>query len=178
MRRGFSLVELLVVILIIATSYGVVYNLALMPENDESLNDSQTLIKQIKTHPSYGSKGLRVYCDEDGACLVGSIGKAFLEDVISFRLEMPIRSYILDDEESFVPIDPPLVTHERKSFRPMAILYVSSRGVIHSAIVENDDGWLYFSHLQGDFLYFESGEALIRHMKKIDYLPSIAGERS
>jgi len=178
MKRGFSLVELLVVILIIATSYGVVYNLALMPEKSENLNDGQTLLKQIKTHPSYGYKSLQVYCGETGDCLLGAREKTSLEDVVSFSLDNPIRSYILDSDESFIPIDPPLVTHNRKSFRPMAILYVSPRGIIHSAIIENSDGWLYFSHLQGDFLLFESGDSLIRHMKKIDYLPSIARERS
>lgn len=175
-KRAFSLVELLLVILIVSLSYGVIYNLALKEKKPVPLTDSEKLIYFIQTHPLYKKESLWLFCNEDNECYVGKLfGNKLLEEV-EFTIDTPYLSYILDKYSKLNPYDFFNVRVNNFSFKPYIIVRVDAQGVIENHFLHYDDEWLYYSFFEKKYISHINSSDVIAYAKKNEYFPYLAGD--
>ena len=173
-KRAFSLIELLVVIIIISLAYGVVYT-----KISETSKQTASSLKfeNIKAFMEKAAKkyktSLKLVCEsKNHKCYLFSQDKKvedveFLDDFIPYRLNK--YEELLIQEYGVLKI-------EQDEFKVSLVAKRFENGVYLPLIVYTPSGeWKYLSPYFGDIFSFENEADLVSFILKKEYLPMIAG---
>ncbi|NPA29667.1 MAG: prepilin-type N-terminal cleavage/methylation domain-containing protein [Epsilonproteobacteria bacterium] len=173
LRRGFTLLELLLVVLIMGIAYGLLLNTSLshtfkpQKKTDFEMDNPLTYFKKL---PGYGHARFELYVQEKGDPILLRDGEA-----VTFTGHLPkARPYTLMPDESLDPADPQPVRIEGKEYRPLYRLVCNREGLMEPLILETEEGWLYIHPFRPTARFVNSAD-LIAHIHAESYLPDKAG---
>lgn len=175
-KRAFSLVELLLVILIVSLSYGIIYSIALKADKKAPQDDKNKLIYFIETHPLYKKEKLWLFCNEQNRCYVGQLLGNRLQEVEIFQIETPYLSYTINQYSELIPFVFPNIRVNNFSFKPYIILETSKHGLIKSSFLEHNDKWYYYNNFEKKWQEEINQNDILVYAKKSNYFPYMAGD--
>jgi len=173
-KKGFTLFELLIVVLLIGIVYGVYFFTA---------NSSEKIItfklENMRSYIQNQSKllekeNLKLIYNYDKEIIYLTDEKNIILDAIKFSQH--VTQYKLMDKEQLDVMDHIRVELEDENFEPTFIFY--KKGEIYSNIILNrDNQWIYYNSyfLDESELFINQGD-LIDYIKKRLYNPSIVGK--
>ncbi len=174
MKKAFTLIELMIVVLLISLVYGLYFYTIKKAKKEEVftlLNVKSYLNTKAKI---YGDE-LTLICSEDsGDCYLLDAKKEIKEE---FKIDKKVKIFILLNDED---LEPARFKHIELSddlyFEPMLIFKKLTKELFETLIYNTDEGkWVYVSPLFDDTQEFLNKEELISYIKKKEYLPGKAG---
>jgi len=170
--KGFTLVELLIVILIMGLVYALSFNaIPTMKNGNTEAEDTifENPLAYFRTLPGYLHKSYEIDGLDDGTAYLITEGR------IIRKLELPpMQMYTLNPDETLSPTP---FTHRKvgtEEFRPLFVLRCTSNGLMEPAIMQYKEKWYYF-HPFLPVQSFDDPEAMIASIRQTAYLPDKAG---
>jgi len=173
-KKAFTLIELLIVVLLISIAYGIYFFSA--KKQDTTKEFSLYHIKSFMNLKAkkYGDK-LTLICDNDTqTCYLLNDKKKILEEV---KLKQKIETFLLKKDEILEPTEyKHIALSDKIYFRPSLIFKKLNKTVFETLIYYNaGNQWVYVSPYFNDTKKFINKEELISYIKKRSYLPMYAG---
>ena len=176
MKKAFSLIELLIVILLIGITYGI-YFYTYSP----NVSQPELKIRNLKEFLNFYSKEhgdiLSLICDSsDKICYLLNKDEEVIDN---FVFEEDVVVYTLKEKEYLEPIYYNDIELDGNRFEPSLIFKRIGKELFTNLIIlkENDD-WIYISpYFDDEMNTFINQEEIITYIKKRDYLPVYAGIR-
>jgi prepilin-type N-terminal cleavage/methylation domain-containing protein len=171
-KQGFTLVELLVVLLLMGMIYAIAFN-SFMPTSAKESAKRPTLLSVanvFRDSPLYRHSEMILYGLRNGDCLLVSDEKI----VRRFHLSESGTGYRLNPDETLQEIDYPHVKVEREEFIPLFTLRCRADGYLDPQILLSGDTWIYL-HPYLPPKKFENPSAMVAFIRQSDYLPDKAG---
>ncbi len=174
MRKAFTLIELMIVVLLISLVYGLYFYTI----KKEKVEDKFSLFK-IKTYlntkaKKYGDK-LTLICSEDSKdCYLLDSKQKIVEE---FEIDERVKVFVLKDDEKLEPNRYRSIELTKKLYlEPMLIFKKLTKELFETLIYYKDDGkWVYVSPYFDDTKEFLNKEEIISYIKKREYLPMYSG---
>ena len=172
--RGFTLVELLIVLFLMGLIYAVAFNTVLSKKAEGEAIESATTLATIdrffKAQPAYGKKRLDLYCSDKMVCYLSVEGNV----TATLDLAAAAMGYRLNPDETLQILDYPRIRLGKLDFRPLYILGCRADGLFIPAIVRSIDTWYYLHPFKG-MESFDDPAAMIAAIHQSAYLPDRAG---
>ena len=174
-KRGFSLIELLIVVMLIGIVYGI-YFFTIVESKKPIPFSLETMKKYLKNaSKTYGDKlQLIYYFDEKKVYLINS--KKELLESIDFEQELTVYQ-LKQDERIEIKVYKEIEIDDN-TFEPTFIYSKTSKEIYDDLIINNENNqWYYFNTYFGnDFEKFINQSDLVSFIKKTQYLPMYAGD--
>ena len=174
MKKAFTLVELLIVVLLISIVYGIYFF------TETNRNDTKKFslfhAKEFMNLKAkrYGNK-LTLICDNDSmSCYLLNNKKEILE---KFKLDQKVKTFLLKKDEILEPTEyKNIELSDTIYFQPSIIFKKLTKTKFETLIYYNSDNkWVYISPYFNDTKEFINKEEIISYIKKKTYLPMYAG---
>ena len=174
MRKAFTLIELLIVVLLIGIVYGL-YFFTISKKNDVKKFKLFEVKEYMNTQAKeYGDK-LTLICDnDDKICYILNEKKEIVKE-IEFLEEVSV--YLLKQDEQLEPARyKSIELTDKIYFRPNLIFKKLNEREFETLIYyTKNQKWVYVSPYFNDTKEFENQEDIISYIKKREYLPMYAG---
>ena len=174
MRRAFTLIELLIVVLLMTIIYGIYFFSAKKHVDTKEFSLFHVKAFMNEKAKKYGDK-LTLICDNDAQmCYLLNDKKKIVEDI---ALKQKIVTYALKKDEILEPVEyKNIELGDKLYFRPSLIFKKLSKTEFQTLIYYNSDNkWVYISPYFNDTKAFINKEELVSYIKKRSYLPMYAG---
>lgn len=174
-KKGFTLFELLIVVLLIGIVYGVYFFSAnggakTIPFKIDNMrtyiNAQSKLLQKDNLKLIYNFDSEVVYLTDEKNTILQSV-----------KFKQPVTEYKLMDKEQLDVANHIRLELEGETFEPTFIFF--KKGEIYSNIILNtdDNRWIYYnSYFSNESESFINQSDLIDFIKKRDYIPSVAGK--
>jgi prepilin-type N-terminal cleavage/methylation domain-containing protein len=174
-KKGFSLIELIIVVLLMAIVYGIYFYTIQNPKKDFKLS-AETLKAYLNNKSKeYKKEKLKLICNhEDIVCYLFDKDDKLLESV-EFD-SSKYTAYTLEKDEHLKPED--YVYREMDNIRYMpTFIYERVDDNLFKPLIlfSSDNKWIYFDTYFGNMNEFLNQEELVAYIKKKEYLPMYAG---
>jgi len=174
-KRGFSLIELLIVVMLIGIVYGIYF--FTIVESKKPIPFSLETMKQYLENASktYGDKLKLIYYFDGKKVYLLNDKKKILE---SIDFEEELTEYQLKQNERLEIKTYRAVDIDGNYFEPTFIYNKTSKEIYDDLIINNSNNqWYYFNTYFGDdFEKFINQSDLVSYIKKTQYLPMYAGD--
>ncbi len=174
-NRGFTLVELLIVVALMAIVYGIYFFTIL--EKKRNIEFSIKNMKEYLNNASktYGNRLKLIYYFDEKIIYLANDKSEPLE---SIDFDKPLTQYILKDDEQLEVKHYKAIEFDDKYFEPTFIYERLGDDLFANIILNNSKGeWLYFdTYFTSIYTKFKDENNLINFIKKKEYLPMYAGK--
>ena len=173
MKRGFTLVELLIVLIIAGILYALVFSKGLTPprkDNKIQKGEITLLLNRMRQIVQSDHRNIMAVFKEDGSFYV--VHK--MQPLFKGSLKTGLTQYILYPDETIEEAEYPMIRIGRDEFRPVACLELRPDGLFLPFIYKMKERWHYL-HPFGTFHRFVDPEEMVALIRQKAYLPNIAG---
>ncbi len=173
MRKAFTLIELLIVVLLISIVYGI-YFFTIAKAGDVKKFSLFEVKKYLnKKAKLYGEKLTLICSNDESTCYILDNKKEIVED---FEFEQKIKVFLLKDDEELEPARyKNIELSDSIYFEPSIIFKKLSKTHFETLIYYSDNKWIYVSPYFDDTKEFINKEDIISYIKKREYLPMYSG---
>ncbi|WP_373035042.1 prepilin-type N-terminal cleavage/methylation domain-containing protein [Sulfurimonas sp.] len=174
MKKAFTLIEMLIVLLLVSIVYGIYFFTISSSAKEKKfslIKVKEFLINEAKEH---GDK-LSIICNgENKICYLLNSKQEIIKD---FKFKENVKTFLLKQDEVLESVEyNNIELNEDIYFRPTLIFKKLTHEQFETLIYYTDDGkWVYISPYFDDAKEFINKEDIISYIKKRDYLPMYAG---
>ncbi|MEA1956664.1 MAG: type II secretion system protein [Campylobacterota bacterium] len=167
MKKGFTLIELIIVVLLISIVYGLYFFTASKKQDEKkfSLRDAKNFLASEQT----------LICNEqDKLCYILNNKQEIINKV---EFNEKIQVFLLKDDEQLDLVRYKNIELKNNIyFTPSLIFKKLTDDISQTLIYQTDKGiWIYISPYFDNIKEFSNKEEIVSFIKKRDYLPMIAG---
>lgn len=174
MKKSFTLIEMLIVVLLVSIAYGLYFFTISHKEKENRFSFFK--VKEFLNNEAkkYGDR-LTIICDGDHKiCYLLDAKQKIIKN---FKFHENIKPFLLKQEEVLEPITYKNITlNDDLYFTPTLIFKKLAHEQFQTLLYYTQDAkWVYISPYFNDTKEFINKEELISYIKKRDYLPMYAG---
>ena len=174
MKKAFTLIEILIVLLLVSIVYGIYF--FTISQSADQKKFSLIKVKAFLNNEAkkYGDT-LSIICDGDqNICYLLDSKQTIIKD---FSFKENIKTFLLKQDEVLEPMQYNYITLNKDLyFRPTLIFKKLTQDQFETLIYYTDDGkWVYISPYFNDTKEFINKVDIISYIKKRAYLPMYAG---